>query len=102
MNKIILNENCKRILGILHEKKRYDSVISEKGDIDYLIVNGLISGTKLFGDTYSALELTVFGNAYINWNPKLEVPSIWDDKKYIITTGIAIASLIISLIAILK
>ena len=35
-------------------------------------------------------------------NPKLNNPSIWDDKKYIITTVISVVALIISIIALLK
>ncbi len=36
------------------------------------------------------------GFAYYHVNPELKDPTLWDDKKYIITTGISILALFIS------
>ncbi len=102
MYKIELNNNCKRILLLLKRDCEYMIRDNDNEDINILIILDLIQATKLIGDKYCAPILTEKGHAYIHWNPKLKNPSIWDDKKYWITTSIAILSLILSIIAIIK
>ena len=50
-------------------------------------------------DGLAYIELTDKGKAYMHVNPKLKNPSIWDDKKYWITTGISVVSLAFSIYA---
>ncbi len=43
-----------------------------------------------------AMFLTTYGKDYLSHNPKLNNPSIWDDKKYIINTIISLVAIAIS------
>lgn len=100
MEKIELSNNCKDILYQLHNRTYHLLYRDEDyNDIQYLISKGLINATKMIGRRYSNLQLTEKGELYIYKNPKLENPSIWDDKKYWINTAISIIALIIAIIA---
>lgn len=103
MNKIKLNKNCKRILLDLNNNK-YPVIALEKDkkDIDILVYEGLIEIMSLINNKQGFPVLTAKGSAYISRNPKLKNPSIFDDKKYLITTLISLISIIISIIALYK
>ena len=103
MEKIELNDNCKAILSQLNSRSR--QLLYKEDDYDairYLVAIGLINAKELSGKSHRDLVLTEQGRTYLYENPKLKNPSIWDDKKYWITTAISIVALIISIIAILK
>lgn len=103
MNKITLNKNCKRILLDLNNNK-YPVVALEKdkNDIDILVYEGLVETMSLINNKQGFPVLTTKGSAYIFRNPKLKNPSIFDDTKYLITTLLSIAAIIISIIALYK
>lgn len=103
MNKITLNKNCKRILLDLNNNK-YPVVALEKdkNDIDILVYEGLVETMSLINNKQGFPVLTTKGSAYISRNPKLKNPSIFDDTKYLITTLLSIAAIIISIIALYK
>lgn len=100
MDKIKLTKRAKEILRLLKENK-YKLSDNDKEDLNLLEIEGLGSGQKLSDHSYNTFRITDKGKAYIYSNPKLNNPSIWDDKKYIITTTISILALVISIIAIL-
>ena len=103
MEKIELNDNCKAILTQLNSRNRkllYRE--SDYDDIRYLVAIGLINAKELPKKSHRDLALTEQGRTYLYENPKLKNPSIWDDKKYWITTAISIVALIVSIIALLK
>ena len=102
MDRIELNYNCKQILLLLRSNRKNEISNVDNDDINLLIILDLISAVKLTDGNYCNPLLTEKGRAYIHWNPELKNPSIWDDKKYWITTSIAILSLILSIIAIIK
>lgn len=100
MEKIKLTKGAKEILRLLYAKK-YEPQEKDYNDLNLLAIEGLAFGQKLIGNQYNTFTITDLGRAYIYSNPKLSNPSIWDDKKYIITTLISIIALILSLIAII-
>ena len=100
MEKIYLPQKAKEILWLLNEEK----YIPKEEDMD--VLNFLeVAG---FGEVLTTadglvdFELNEFASAYLYWNPKLKNPTIWDDKKYLITIAIAVAAIIISIIALFK
>lgn len=100
MEKIKLSNRAKEILRLLKDKK-YNVNDDDREDLNLLEMEGLGSGQKLTDHSYNTFRITDKGRAYIYSNPKLYNPSIWDDKKYIITTVISVLALILSLIAII-
>lgn len=83
MERIVLNENAKRLLKAIKQGE-VPSEIAEKDieDANVLIQENLI---KAFIDEAGGLyapKLTDKGRAYIHQNPKLKNPSIGEDKKY--------------------
>ena len=103
MDKLELNDNCKAILSQLNSRKR--RLLYDEDDYDairYLVAIGFINAKELLGKCHRDLSLTEQGRTYLYENPKLKNPSIWDDKKYWITTAISFAALIVSFIALLK
>lgn len=101
MKKIKLTDRCKVILRLLNDKQ-YTPVPEDNKALLLLHEEGLISGNRYSSGEIYTCRITPKGEAYIYSNPKLKNPSIWDDKKYLITTAISIAALIISIIAIFK
>ncbi|MDE5783044.1 MAG: hypothetical protein K2H97_01800 [Prevotella sp.] len=101
MEKIKLTKRGREILLLIKEN-RYNLTKSDYEELNLLTVEGLGQGTKAYGDSYINYRLTDKGRAYLLSNPQLKNPSIWDDKKYIITTGVAIIALFISILSIFK
>ena len=101
MHKIKLNDNCKKILLMLKEETFDNHTELNDDDVIYLSTLGLISITRTFSGIV-VHGLTEEGNAYIYSNPKLDNPSIWDDKKYWINTAISVIALIVAIIALFK
>ena len=100
MERIELSKKSKAILFALKANKYPASIPTEDAnDITVLIEEGLIKATALINNQYSAASLTQKGKAYLHCNPKLKNPSIWEDKKYWITTSISILAIIISIVA---
>lgn len=98
MEKIKLTNNAKRILLILN--KNEEPVISDADERDLYLLEQeeliVLEGCK---NGYPFPEITRKGLSYVQMNPKLSNPSIWDDKKYWITTGISLATLVLSIYA---
>lgn len=98
MEKIKLTNNAKRILLILN--KNEEPVISDADERDLYLLEQeeliVLEGCK---NGYPFPEITRKGLNYVQMNPKLSNPSIWDDKKYWITTGISLAALALSIYA---
>ena len=103
MERIKLSEKGKMILNAIHNnngsEKQY---LKEYDEIQTLIFYDLVSGDELMDNSFWDIQLTPKGEEYFRLNPNLKNPSIWDDKKYIITTIISSLALILSLIAIFK
>ena len=97
MEKIKLTKRGKEILLLLSEKK-YKPQEMDKEELNLLTIEGLGKGNKISGDVYITYQLTDYGKAYLLSNPQLKNPSIFDDKKYIVTTIISIIALILSII----
>ena len=99
MDKITLNDNCKRLLKEIKRGSYQDILEPDIEDLNFLKTKGLINAVAITPDY--VVSLTDKGKAYLHSNPNLKNPSIWDDKKYWITTAISFAALIVSIIAIL-
>ena len=106
MEKIKLSKDSKRILLSLNNGN-YGDIVPEK-DLEVfnlLEVEGFVKSARTKGDNHVEMltpRLTDEGKAYITANPDLSNPSIWDDKKYLITTIISAIALIIAVIALFK
>lgn len=100
--RIKLSTSCKEILKTLNSGKKLTDLSKRTADLNLLKEIGLIDGYRASDKSFITAMLSDFGKAYIHWNPKLKNPSIWQDKKYLITTGISILSLILSIFAIVK
>lgn len=100
MDKIKLTDNAKRIILALSKEEELRLTDADEKDLILLDQEGLVNPNWTCDGPYP--DITDKGKAYILINPKLKNPSIWDDKKYWITTGISVVALIISLIAIIK
>lgn len=98
MEKIKLTNNAKRILLILN--KNEEPVISDADERDLYLLEQeeliVLEGCK---NGCPFPEITRKGLSYVQMNPKLSNPSIWDDKKYWITTGISVVALAFSIYA---
>ena len=100
MERIELSKRSKKILLALKANKYPASIPTEDAnDITVLIEEGLIKATSLMNNQYCAASLNQKGKAYLHCNPRLKNPSIWEDKKYWITTSISVLAIIISIIA---
>ena len=100
MERIELSKRSKNILFALKASQYPASIPTEDvNDIIVLIEEGLIKATPLINNQYCAASLTQKGKAYLHCNPRLKNPSIWDDKKYWITTSISVMAIIISIVA---
>ena len=101
MEKIYLTKNARRILLSLKKGEVVMPQESDKNDVILLMQEDLINAAKTLNN-FANLELTDKAIAYLLVNPKLKNPSIWDDKKYIITTLIAVVALAVSIISLFK
>jgi len=98
MEKIRLTKNAKRILRILNKSE--DLIISETDEKDlYLLEQEELIELDGYKNGQPFPEITRKGISYILMNPTLSNPSIWDDKKYWITTGISVLAFLLSVIA---
>ena len=101
MEKKELTKNAKLFLRAISQGTEIPVTDSNKGDLILLKEEGLIS-FEISMNGYQYPVLTQKGIAYVHVNPELKNPSIWDDRKFWISTGISIVALIISIIAISK
>lgn len=101
MDKIYLTDNAKRILLSLKQDEDFMPKETDENDVILLEQEELLHAERKC-DGLAFVELTDKAIAYMHVNPKLNNPSIWDDKKYIITTLIAILALIVSFISLFK
>lgn len=101
MEKIKLNDNCKRLLKEIKSGSYQEGLDSDLEDLNLLDTMGFINATKTFSG-YVVTGLTDEGRAYLHSNPDLKNPSIWDDKKYWINTAISVFALIVAIIALFK
>lgn len=101
MEKITLNDNCKRLLKAIKDDGYQVASKSDIEDVMTLKALGLIDiiQTK---DGIFIDGLTDEGRVYLHSNPDLKNPSIWDDKKYWINTAISVFALIVAIIALFK
>lgn len=97
MEKIKLPKRCKEIL-LLSNKRQYKYNIEDEVYLNLLVQEGLGDGHRDITHKTTSFHINNNGRAYLLSNPKLKNPSIWDDKKYLITTSIAILALLISVI----
>lgn len=103
MDKIRLTKNAKNILFAI-QSNNYPNPIPRKDyeDINLLKQCGLVEIIDAETGFIILAQLSDHGKAYLHINPKLKNPSLWDDKKYLITTSISLLALILSIISILK
>ena len=101
MEKIKLNDNCKRLLKEIKSGSYQVGLDSDFEDLNILNTEGFIKATRTLKG-YVITGLTDKGRAYLHSNPDLKNPSIWDDKKYWINTAISIFALIVAIIALFK
>lgn len=99
MERIYLPKRSKEVLLLIKEDK-YRYIESDKRDMDLLEEEGLINPEWTCDGPFP--RLLEKGEAYIYVNPNLKNPSIWEDKKYWITTVISFIALTFSIIAIFK
>ena len=97
MVKIELTDNAKRIFFALSKDEELRYTDSDEKDLILLEQEGLVDPCWTNDGPYPCI--TDKGIAYIHMNPKLKNPSIWDDKKYLITTGISLIAFALSLYA---
>lgn len=100
MEKITLNDNCKKLLKEIKSGSYQNIIESDIEDLEFLKTMGLIDAVAITPEY--VVRLTDKGKAYLHSNPDLKNPSIWDDKKYWINTAISILALIVAFIALLK
>lgn len=102
MEKVKLSKEEKRLLKEIASKKYSNS--TPKKDVgvikllqvkDFIRVTDTIDGPVVIG-------ISDYGKAYLEENPKLHNPSIFDDKKYIINTIISLVALTVAIIALFK
>ena len=101
MNKIKLSDNAKRILLALGKDTdfNYDYKDSDEKDLVLLEIEGLVDPCWTYNGP--SPYITERGIAYVHMNPELKDPTIWDDKKYWVTTGISVIALIVSIAALI-
>jgi hypothetical protein len=101
MEKITLNDNCKRLLKEIKSGSYQEGIESDLEDLNFLNTKGLINAIQTLNG-YVITGLTDEGRAYLHSNPDLKNPSIWDDWKYWINTAISVFALIVAIIALFK
>lgn len=98
MEKKELTKNAKLFLRAISQGKEIPVNDSTQRDLILLKEEGLIR-FQIAMEGYEYPEITQKGIVYIHMNPELKNPSIWDDKKYWITTAISVIALFFSLYA---
>ena len=102
MDKIRLSDECKTIfLQIINDDYGEKYKQEDNGILALLHEENLIIVKNVDG-IVSEVYPTNKGYAYVQSNPNLDNPKIWDDKKYIITTFISILSLTIAIISLIR
>lgn len=102
MDKIKLSKEEKQFLLALNNsdtKMNFDNLT--RAHLFFLEQQGFI---ELFETEYGKIVhvvLTDFGKSYLLENPELKNPTIFDDKKFWITTSISIVALIVSAFALI-
>ncbi len=100
MERIILSDNAKCMFRAIQQGKApFEIEEHDIEDANVLIQENLIIAVPDEAGGLYAPKLTDKGRAYIHQNQKLKNPSIWEDKKYWITTSISLVTLIMSIIA---
>lgn len=94
MKKIKLTDRAKEIF-IACNNKCYKKQEGDSPHFSLLVNEGLID----YSDKAKQYYITHRGRSYLLLNPKLKNPTIWDDRKYLITTAISILALAVSVIA---
>ena len=92
MEKIYLSEEEKKIL-----KEIKNGCYTRLDDDQYYINN--LKDYDMIWTTKDNSGITAKGISYFRCNPKLNNPSIWNDKKYIITTIISGVAILIAIAA---
>lgn len=99
MKKIYLSKSCKKILKAIKNNEYQEIPKEDTNDLLCLEHNGLVKVIWCeFGYAVIA-NLSDKGILYMHVNPKLKNPSIFEDKRFWITTAISIAALIVAIIA---
>ena len=102
MERIVLTDNAKRLFRAIRQGEVHLEITEQDiEDANVLIQENLIVAVPDEAGGLYVPKLTDKGRAYIHQNPKLKNPSIWEDKKYWITTSISLAALIMSIIALI-
>lgn len=102
MDRIKLTPNSQRILKLLRKNQYNEVSEADHEDINFLKQEDLVTTLEAETGSIVLIDLTDKGRAYLHINPKLKNPSIWEDKKYWITTIISLVAIIISIIALVK
>lgn len=107
MERIELNANQKKILKALKEMKystnEHPIPPGDYEDINLLAQERLVEARGTSDKkSFIFVRLNDYGRAYLHSNPKLKNPSIWEDKKYWITTILSLAALGISIMALIN
>lgn len=102
MEKIKLTPRSKEIFRLMFEGNYMDTYTpDDDGALTLLENEGLII-LNTNNDGVTNAFPSNRGFAYYHVYPELKDPTIFDDKKYLITTIIAVAALIISIISLFK
>lgn len=90
--------------------KRAKDILLQKANFNYEIANedkaalleledaGLMDITKLTDGTLWTCTISKKGKTYLELNPKLSSPRIWNDRKWLIGSIIAIISFLVPII----
>ena len=100
IKKIKLTERGKEILLLLdHEEYILQDTDEEAKELLFLTIEGLIGSKTQIASQYPIVYLKPKGKAYLLSNPNLDNPSIWDDKKFKISTLLSIIIILLSIIS---
>ncbi|MFR9546186.1 MAG: hypothetical protein SNJ29_11495 [Rikenellaceae bacterium] len=100
MEKIFLSKEEKRLLAPILSKGFGANFSDEDNQWLYLLEEkGFIHTNKCEGGSVYTASRTDYAVAYVAFNPDLSNPSIWDDKKYLVTTAISLFAVVISILA---
>lgn len=100
MEKIKLSKAEKILLKKIEAKHSYANPTKDEQDCLCTLDNkGFVTGSKNEQGKYICVNLTDAAKSYLIEYPKLNNPSIWDDKKYLINTAISVIAIAISVIA---
>lgn len=102
MKRIKLSDSCKKILLAIKNSQDTDISTWDNGDLSLLEDEGLVNVEWSDFESPIIANLSEKGIAYLRNNPDLKNPSIFEDKKYWITTIISIIALIVAIIALFK